>query len=142
VNTEQQGKFKFASKKPLPLNTSSYEQKYGNSAATTLLVPHSSEYAENYIDVTVGAKHSFVTKMGQNIYQMYINGDAGLKAGDVIKVNVPNVTGDTSPTSDNRLYAGNYLVKSLRHIIIMSSVSSKSYTMSMELVKGFYQDHA
>ena len=142
VNLQQQNKFKYASKKPKALNTTSYEQKYGNSAATTLLVPHSSEYAENYIDTSIGPKHSFVTKMGQNVYQLYINGDVTIKAGDVITVNVPNTTGDTSPTSDNRLYAGNYLVKSLRHIIILSSISAQSYTVSLEIVKGFYEDYA
>lgn len=142
VNIQQQTKFKYASKKPIPLNTPTYEQKYGNTAATTLLVPHSSEYAENYIDTSIGPKHSFVTKMGQNIYQMYINGDVTIRAGDVITVNVPNTTGDTSPTSDNRLYAGNYLVKSLRHIILNTPLSGQSYTMSIEMVKGFYEDYA
>jgi hypothetical protein len=141
-NSQQQNKFKYSSNKPIPLNTSSYEQKYGNTAATSLLVPHSSEYPENYIDTTMGAKHAFVTKMGQNIYQLYINGDTTITVGDVITVNVPNTTGDTSPTTQNRLYAGNYLVKTLRHIVMNKAISGQSYTMSMELVKGYYEDHA
>ena len=141
-NSEKQSQFKLGSKKPLGLNTSSFEKKFGEEAATSMLVPHSSDLPDNYIDSAMGAKHSFVTKMGQNIYQVYVNGDTALTAGDVITINVPSATGDTGSTQTNRLIAGNYLVSKLRHIVVNVSSNQKSYTVSMELIKGFQEDYS
>lgn len=142
VNSQQQGNFKFAAKKPLGLNTSSFENQFGNTAATSLLVPHSSHLPENFIDSTMGAKHAFVTKMGQNIFQAFTNGDVALTAGDVITVNVPTPAGGTGGQEDNRLYAGNYLISKLRHIVLLNGASQKTYNISMELIKGFQEDYS
>jgi len=141
-NSEKQSDFKFASKKPLGLNTSTFEKKFGNTNSTALLVPHSSHLPENYIDSYMGAKHAFITKMSQNIFQAHVNGDVALTAGDVITVNVPTPTGSTDASSDNRLYAGNYLISKLRHIILLNGSAQKSYTVSMELIKGFNEDYS
>ena len=140
VNSEQEQNFKYASPKPLSLNTLSYNNKYGNTISTALLIPHSSDLPENFIDSMLGFRRAFVTKMGQNIYRMYVNGDPALTAGDIITVNVPSSQGSTGAPYDNRLYAGNYLISKLRHIILNNVPNPKSYTCSMELIKGFQED--
>jgi len=140
INREQQHKFKFSSEKPKPINSESFEQKYGKTSAVSLLVPHSSEFPENYISGSLGAKHSYVNKLDQNLFYIYVNGDTALTAGDVITINVPTPIGGTEKPKNDRLLEGNYLVSKLRHIIVNLSPTEKSYTIAMELIKGSYED--
>jgi hypothetical protein len=141
VNTEQQQKFKYASDNPYPLNSSQFEQEFGKEASASLLVPYSSHLPETHIAESIGAKHSFVTKLGQNIYHAHVNGDVALTAGDVITVNIPNAPG-TGQTKENRMLSGNYLISKLRHSLVTSSTSQNTYQCSMELIKGNYEDNA
>jgi hypothetical protein len=141
VNSQKQSQFKFASKKPLGLNTTHFESTYGANAAVSLLVPHSSALPENYIDTTIGARHSYVTKMGQNLYQAFVYGDTALTAGDVITVNVPSSVNNKSNNGDNRLIAGNYLMSKVRHNIINRD-DTRNYHVSLELIKGFQEDYS
>jgi hypothetical protein len=142
LGVEKQDQFKFASDNPKALNTTQFEDKYNKDAAQALLVPHSSDLPENYIDSSLGARHAYITKLGQNIFQAFVYGDIALTAGDVITINVDNPTGSTSPGENNRLLAGNYLISRLRHIVVNGSGgAAKSYYVSMELIKGFYEDH-
>jgi hypothetical protein len=141
VNSQDQQKFKFASKNPRPLNTNKFEQEYGQAASLSMLVPYSSHLPETYIAESLGLKNSFVTKISQNIYHAYVNGDTVLTAGDVITVKVPTIVG-TGEATENRLLAGNYLISKLRHIVINASSAQKTYHCSMELIKGTYEDYA
>ena len=141
-NSQDETKFKFASKKAIGTNSSNFQKKVDAKPAQSLLVPHSSHLPENYIDATMGAKHAYVTKLGQNIYQMLINGDPVLTAGDVITVNIPAATGDNGQPTDSRLTSGNYLISKLRHCVQNPQSGQKSYMVSLELIKGFSEDHA
>jgi hypothetical protein len=104
------------------------------------LVPHSSEFPENYISGSLGAKHSYVNKLDQNLFYIYVNGDTALTAGDVITINVPTPIGGTEKPKNDRLLEGNYLISKLRHIVVNLSPTEKSYTIAMELIKGSYED--
>jgi hypothetical protein len=144
-NLEQQSNFKFATDKPTGLNTTTFENDYGSNPAKSLLLPHSSHLPENFIDSVLGFKHSYISKLSQNIFRAYVFGDVGLTAGDIITVNVPSPVGSTSGSTDdvdNRLYAGNFLVSKVRHIVNNSSPNPKTYYVALELIKGFYQDYA
>lgn len=134
-------KFKFASKSPIGLNTSSFQLEYGKTPAISLLTPHSSALPENFINTALGPRHSFVSKMDQNIYHAYVPGDTALIAGDVITVNVPAVSGSTGPAETSRLTTGNYIMSKVRHLIKRDDNGSFTYHNSLELIKGFYEDH-
>lgn len=141
VNSEQQSKFKAPNENPIGLNTTHYEQKFGKYNATTMLVPHSSHLPENFIAESIGAKHSFAAKIAQNIYHIHVYGDSALTAGDIITIKVPKVTGAVE-NKDDRLVAGNYMISKLRHIVVNSTSQRKTYTCSMEVIKGSYEDNA
>lgn len=141
LNAEKQDQFKFASDSPKALNTTQFEQNNNKKPASTLLVPHSSDLPENYINDAIGARNAYVTKLGQNIFQVFVYGDIALTAGDVIEIKVNNPTGATTEGDDNRLTAGKYIIARLRHIVVNAGPTPKSYYVSMELIKGFYEDH-
>jgi hypothetical protein len=140
VNAEQQHKFKYASDNPKPLNSSNFEEQYGKESATSLLVPYSSHLPETHIAESIGAKHSFVTKLGQNIYHAHVNGDTALTAGDVITINIPRAAAEQP--KENRMLSGNYLISKIRHSLITTSTSQNTYQCTMELIKGYYEDNA
>jgi hypothetical protein len=140
VNKEQQSKFKFSSKTATPINTSSFEDRYGKTPAISLLVPYSSEFQENYIGGSLGAKHSYVNKLDQNLFYAHINGDTEITVGDVITIDVPSTDGGTAGGGKDRLLQGNYLISKLRHIVKNLSGLQRSHTMSIELIKGSYED--
>lgn len=141
INIEKQNQFQLADK-PLPLNTTQFEQQHNQQPATSFLMPHSSDNPENFMDTILGSRHAFVTKMAQNIFQVFVYGDIALTAGDVITINVNTPQGSTGPSGDNRLLAGKYLISRLRHIVINGGPNPKSYMVSMELIKGFYEDYS
>ena len=140
VNKEQQSKFKFSSKTATPINTSFFEDRYGKTPAISLLVPYSSEFQENYIGGSLGAKHSYVNKLDQNLFYAHINGDTEITVGDVITIDVPSTDGGTAGGGKDRLLQGNYLISKLRHIVKSLSGLQRSHTMSIELIKGSYED--
>ena len=140
VNSEQQSKIKFSSKSAKPIDPPSFEKAYGNTAAVSLLVPFSSEFQENYINTSLGPKHSFISKMEQNVFYAHVYGDVALSAGDVITINVPSPSGFTETQPANKYLEGNYLVSKLRHVVVNLSPMEKSYTIAMELIKGSYED--
>ena len=141
VNIDQQDKFKSISDKnsSAGLNSTSFEKQYGDDKeGLSMLVPTSSEFPENYIADALGPKRAFVNKIIQNLFQIHVYGDSEITVGDVIKVNLPRMTGTTDQTQYNRLISGNYLVSKLRHIITFDK--QRLYTCSMELIKGEYQE--
>jgi hypothetical protein len=140
VNSEQQHKIKFSSKSAKPIDPLSFEKAYGNTAAVSLLVPFSSESPENFIDVSLGPKHSFISKMEQNVFNAVVYGDVALTAGDVITIKVPSAAGFTKTQPLNKYLEGNYLISKLRHRVVKLSPMEKSYTIAMELIKGSYED--
>jgi hypothetical protein len=139
VNAEQQSKFKFGANTAAPLNTGTFEQEYGQTNASTMLAPHDSSLPDTFISDSLGAKTAYVNKVSQHKYLVHVNGDPALTAGDIITINVPTATGADSQ-DDNRLISGNYLISKIRHIILLNTTEPKSYTCSMELVRGWFNE--
>ena len=141
-NTEQQGKFKYASDKPVGLNTTHYEDTYGAEASQVMVVPFSSHLPETFTAESMGAKISFATKLSQNIFHAEVHGDSALTAGDVIEIRLPNAVGSTDKPEENRLISGNYLMSKVRHSVICPLGSEKTYSCSLELIKGTNEDNS
>jgi len=140
-NSEKQSKFKFASEKAFPLNSTSYEKKYGSEPSKIMIIPYSSHLPETYIPESIGAKFSFATKISENIFHAAVYGDSDLAAGDVIEIRLDTQSGFTDEQKQNRLVSGNYLISKLRHSVLMLSGGyEREYTCSMELIKGSYED--
>ena len=141
-NSEKQNQFSYITDTPAGLNTSQYENVYGDTPAVTMLVPFSSDLPETFISESIGARQAFATKMAQNIYRVNVFGDPALTVGDVITIKIPNSTGSTGPLNENRLVSGNYLISKLRHSVTARISVERFYWTSMELIKGTYEDYA
>lgn len=142
INSEQQQKFKYGTKNPVGLNTTQFETSFGSNTAMTLFIPHSSALPENYIDTALGPRHSYISKLEQNIFHVVVFGDVALTAGDIITINVPSSVGSTGTPTNNRLISGNYMISRLRHFVLNNSSGECIYKVAMELIKGFYEDNA
>lgn len=140
-NQASQSKFKFATDEPIGLNTGSFEGKYGTEAPVTMIVPAAGDSPETFISDYAGQRQAFATKVAQNLYHMHVYGDSSITVGDVITIKLPKFTGTSGTQDQAKLVAGNFLVTRLRHIIsVTASPDPNFYSMSMELVKGTYED--
>jgi hypothetical protein len=140
VDAEQRMNFKYADENPKGLNTSTFENMYGTQPAASMLVPHSSDLPENYIDASIGFRNSYISKLNQNKYLASVNGDTALTAGDVITVTIPSASGDTDLSDKDRNLSGNYMMSKVRHTIMNYKNQQKSFLTSLELIKGSYNN--
>lgn len=74
----------------------------------------------NFIPPSIGIRNSFVELLNDDITRILIHGDTGLKAGDVIKLNLPQADGLSSRKKPDPMTTANYLVLRLRHMITFS----------------------
>lgn len=70
-----------------------------------------------YIDDMLPSRAAFTTLLNANITRCLVHGDSGLKAGDVITLNLPEVVGTTGTKPLDPLMSGNYIILRLRHIL-------------------------
>lgn len=74
----------------------------------------------NFIPQSIGVRNSFVELLNDDITRILIHGDTGLKAGDVIKLNIPQTDGLSSRKKPDPMMSSDYLVVRLRHMITFS----------------------
>lgn len=72
---------------------------------------------EQYIDSQLAPRNAFKKLLSGNITRLLVHGDSGLKAGDVIELQLPDVAGTTGAKPDDPLMSGNYIILRLRHIV-------------------------
>lgn len=99
----------------------------------TFMMPKSSLAQENFISNTVATRNAMSVLMDQNATRVLINGDSGIKAGDVITLSLPEVTGLTGKSKKSTMASGNYIVTRLRHII--NTGAKDKHRVSIDCVK-------
>jgi len=129
ASTDERGK--------LP-NTNEFIDKFENSSPNRFVVVTDRSKGEDYIPGTIGIKNSFSALLNQNVLRILVYGDNYLAVGDVIEIELPEVSGTTEKKSKDRLSSGNYLVTKLRHNITSEEGGKNKHTISMDCVKVGY----
>ncbi len=140
-NDADQSKFKFASATN-PNNTSKFEEKYQSKGQSQVyFVPKDGSKPDNFIEQKVLFNTAYQQKLMSDSTVITVWGDSNLLAGQVVECELP--TGSpaitTSANESDRLYAGNYLIHSLRHSMQLGGVNRKYYC-ALGLLKGNYED--
>jgi hypothetical protein len=102
------------------------------------VVPKDTARGNDFVHATLGLKNAYTLLLNQNIIRILTYGDSYLSVGDVIEVNLPEVSGTTEKKTKDRLSSGNYLVTKLRHNITMEEGGKPKHTISMDCVKIGY----
>lgn len=57
----------------------------------------------------------FVERITQQVVRIRVYGDTSLRVGDVIKLNIPEISGLTQEPKQNKIFSENYIVTNLKH---------------------------
>lgn len=79
------------------------------------MLPVNSLASETHISGSVGPRNSLAVFMQQELTRVEVHGDSGLKAGDMVTLELPEISGTTERKDQSSMMAGNYLIIRLRH---------------------------
>lgn len=116
-----------------PTSSTYFDSQY-NDIAQSFLIPYDGSLPEYDLPEKVGFNQIFVSRIVQNLVRIHVNGDSSISAGDVITLKLPDFSGLSGESKQNRLQSGNYLIAKVRHMITVKANST--YTASFELIKG------
>jgi hypothetical protein len=125
-------------KAKLPNSTAFIEDNSKNTAKT-FFVPKDTSKGNDYIDSLLGSKQAFTTLLNQNAVRVLINGDSYLAAGDLVELNLPEVSGTTEKKTKDTLNSGNYLITKLRHMITTEEGNKPKHQIAMDCVRMGYK---
>jgi hypothetical protein len=108
--------FETAAKKTLS-NTTEWLDEYSKGVRKQFFGIKDTSRPDVFITNTIGVRNSFVELLNDDITRILIHGDSGLKAGDVIRLNIPQVDGLTTRKTADAFMSSNYLITRLRHMI-------------------------
>lgn len=74
---------------------------------------------DDYTAEAYAARNAFVQLLNSNVTRLLVHGDSGIKAGDLVELDVPEVLGTTVRKHMDPLHAGRYIVLRLRHLITL-----------------------
>lgn len=120
-------------------NSSEFLEKYSKGAPKKYFLAKDTSRGNDYIDASLGAKTAYAALMNQNAVRILVHGDSYLAAGDLLKLNIPEVSGTTEKKNIDRNNSGNYLVTKLRHILTMEEGGKPKHQISMDCVRMGYK---
>ena len=118
------------------INSTSNVRAAGKTKKPTAfsLLPIFSDHSKSPLTEAFASRQAFMQYLTNNMTQIHIYGDSELTVGDMIKCNLPSASSFDDQTGSSRLESGNYLITTLRHIILMGD--RPQHTISLELVKN------
>lgn len=91
---------------------------------------------EMYHNQNLHYKGPFQEKIDQYALNIRVYGDTTLMVGDVIDVNMPEISGVTKSAEEQKVYSGNYLVFTLNHSIVREGNDGRfQHYMNLDLRK-------
>ena len=108
-------------------NTDVYVKKF--------LVAKDSTLPDTWFEQVYGSKSGYMTRLGQNMTTIEVYGDPEIKAGDVINLAYPEITGLTGPKDPGDAFlSGKFLIGTIQH-----KFTKNAYVATMDLYKSGYE---
>ncbi len=98
-------------------NTTEWLDQYSKGVPKQFFTVKDTSRPDVFITNAMGVRNSFVELLNDDITRILIHGDTGLKVGDVIRLNIPQVDGLSSQKKPDAFMSNNYLITRLRHMI-------------------------
>lgn len=115
--TKEFGKYQTPDDNQSMIHSKQFLDTYGQSSPVTLYNVKDSFRPTAYQEEVSASRNAFTMLLNGNITRCLIHGDSGLKAGDVITLNLPEVIGVTGKKPLDPMVAGNYMILRLRHVL-------------------------
>lgn len=120
-------------------NSNEFIEKYSKSAAKKFFMAKDTSRGDDYIHTNIGSKSAYAALLNQNAVRILVYGDNYLAAGDLIELNLPELSGTTEKKINDRNNSGNYLVTKLRHVLTMEEGGKPKHQISMDCVRMGYK---
>jgi hypothetical protein len=94
-----------------------FVKQYGSTSPERYFHIKDSSRPEEYVEDSLAPRNAYKQLLNGNTTRLLVHGDSGMKAGDMITLELPEVVGTTGRKGLDPLLAGNYIVLRLRHVI-------------------------
>lgn len=131
--------FTATDKKATLPNSVSFIEEQTKTAATKFYVPKDSSKGNDFIDDAMGLKQAYSTLLNQNAVRILIHGDSYLAVGDLVELNLPEVSGTTEKKTKDRFNSGNYIITKLRHMITTEEGNKPKHQIAMDCARMGYK---
>jgi len=138
-NLLEKGKtFTSSDKKGTLPNTNQFLENF-NKPAKNFYMPKDSSKGNDFLDANYGSKFAYASLFNENSVRVLVHGDTYLSVGDLIRLELPEMSGTTEKKVSDRLNTGNYLITKLRHIITMEEGGKPKHQIAMDCARMGYK---
>jgi hypothetical protein len=130
-------KFEHADDSYTPTNSKAFTSLFGSTPSKQFFMVKDGTKPENFHDALIGTKAGFNQKLSQLKSRIRIYGDNEIYPGDVIKINMPEISGVSEGKRPGSIITDNYLVESMKRTLSNSNRGFQHY-MSLTISKGDY----
>ena len=125
-------------KSKLP-NSNEFIERISQTPGKRFYMTKDSSKGNDFIDVNFSTKFAYLKLLNQNSVRVLVHGDTYLAAGDLIELNLPEVSGTTEKKNFDSFNSGNYLITRLRHIITVEEGGKPKHSISMDCARMGYK---
>lgn len=97
-----------------------FDALYGKETCNIDFIPITTDTMPKEFGSLVANRQMFANKLDQDSIELLVYGDTELAVGDVIRCNFPNISARAKDQTTAEIETGNYLIVSLRHILLNS----------------------
>jgi len=116
------------------LNSDAYNNFVTKKPGVTVMTVRDSTRPANKHNENIHLKRPYIDRLGQYTVNIKVYGDTSIRVGDVIKLDIPEVTGATGK-SKQQIYSENYIIFELKHTLGQNETGNFVHTMSFHLKK-------
>lgn len=96
-------------------------------------IPKDGSKPDTFLEEIYTNRASYMTRLAQNMYTADVYGDTAITAGDMISIQIPNITGMTRDIEEDPFLSGYFLISAIHH-----KLTSDSYHCTFDLYKNGY----
>jgi len=115
-------------------NSDAYNNFVTKKPGVTVMTVRDSTRPINKHNENIHLKRPYVDRLGQYTVNIKVYGDTSIRVGDVIKLDIPEVTGATDK-SKQQIYSENYIIFELKHTLGQNETGNFVHTMAFHLKK-------
>lgn len=116
-------KFENPDKKQYIPNSDAFIDKFGSGTPKQFFTPKNTLADETFIDSIIAARNSYTQLMNSDVTRVMVHGDTGLRAGDLVTLDLPEASGLSNRKGPDKMSSSNYLIIRLRHVVDQSTRS-------------------
>lgn len=117
------------------MNSSGYNRDQSRMPAISRMMVKDGTRPEMEHNKNLPYKRAYKDRFMQQGLRIRVYGDTNLFVGDVVKIEMPEISGTTVRTKEQELHTGNYIVREIKHSCFQKDTSRYEHFMILDLRK-------